>query len=825
MINTRIGAFFSFRRVIHLFLILVVVLSVVIAMAGCGKAKAKPKIRLMMWTYILPEQKAGQDAMDREFERRHPGVEVTRLAMSAGSVGNMDRQKLMTAIVGNAPPDIVNQDRFTIGDWASRDTFIPLNSFIERDKNAKYAVRKEDYYNACWSEALYKGKVYAIPNSTDVRLLWYNKTIFREAGLVDKNGEPTPPKTWEDLFAYAKKLTKYKGDTFERIGFIPNFGNCWLYLYAWENSSGPEDEFMSPDGRKCTLNNPHAVESLQFMVDMYDAFKGVEKITQFQSTFQPNELDPFLTGRVAMKIDVDGAMVNVARYNPDLDFGVAPAPVPRDRLLHKGRFKNVPTFLTWSGGFSYAIPTGARHKELSWEYIKWMTSVEANIIQAKAQKAYNEANDRPYVPYMHANMKVNEALFKQFAPAQKKFRDGLRTGIDMMKFSKFRPVTFVGQKLWDEHVKAFDYATRHVGGITAKQAMDKGAYETQKDLNKILNRERNPLINMGLIYTLLALALLTMVLILVIKARQSGPVGSLMRGEALAGYLFASPWIIGFLVFTIGPVIASIIFSFCDYDVLHSPRWVGLQNYHEWFTDDWVRLSKAFVNVAFLSAIGIPLGIITGLGIALLLNTKVKGMSWYRTIYYLPSIVPAVAGAFLWMVIMNPEYGLLNGIWRATLTSWFGLPAPGWFASEAWAKPALIVWGLWGAGGGMILWLAGLQGIPQQLYEAAELDGANVFQKFRAVTLPMLSPYMFFNLIMGTIGALQMFDQVYLATGGGPADATMVPVLLLFNNGFSYFKMGYASALAWVIFAIILILALTQIKLAPRWVHYESEKK
>jgi ABC-type sugar transport system permease subunit len=298
-----------------------------------------------------------------------------------------------------------------------------------------------------------------------------------------------------------------------------------------------------------------------------------------------------------------------------------------------------------------------------------------------------------------------------------------------------------------------------------------------------------------------------------------------MRSEALAGYLFASPWIIGFLVFTIGPIIASIVFSFCDYDVLHQPRWVGVQNYHEWLTDDWARLSKAFVNVAFLAGIGIPLGIMTGLGIAMLLNTKVKGMSWYRTFYYLPSIVPAVAGAYLWMWIMNPQYGLLNGLWSATLTAWFHLAPPGWLTTEAWAKPGLIIWGLWGAGGGMILWLAGLQGIPQQLYEAAELDGANAWQKFRAVTLPMLSPYMFFNLIMGTIGALQMFDQVYLATGGGPVDATMVPVLLLFNNGFNYFKMGYASALAWIIFAIILSLALVQIKLAPRWVHYEAEKK
>ncbi|MDO8682369.1 MAG: extracellular solute-binding protein [Armatimonadota bacterium] len=823
MRKTHIGVLHLRQRKLHSLLIIAVIILAVFALVGCQK-KSKPKvIRLMVWTYIRPEAQAGDDAMDKEFERRHPGVKIRRLAMGAGQ---MSPQKLMTAIVGKVPPDIVNQDRFTIGDWASRGTFIPLNKLIERDKNDKFAIRKEDYYSACWNEAIYKGKVYGVPNSTDVRLLMYNKELFREAGLVDANGEIKPPRTWDELLDYAKKLTKYKKDgSFERIGFIPNFGNCWLYLYAWQNNSSPLDEFMSPDGRRCTLNNPHAIEALEYMVKVYDSFKGVEEISQFQSTFQPNELDPFLTGKVAMKIDVDAAMVNCARFNPDLDLGVAPAPVPRERLLHKGRFKNEDTFVTWSGGFSYAIPRGTRTVDLSWEYIKWMCSVEANEIMAKAQKEYNENNDRPYLPYMHANRKVNEDLYAKFAPKQKKFRDGMRIAMEMMNNSRFRPVTFVGQMLWDEHVLAFDKATRHVGGITPKQAMDEGTYKVQKELNKVYNRNKNPLINMTLLFGVLGLILLAMVFILVIKARQSGPVGKLMRGEALAGYLFASPWIIGFLVFTIGPIVASIIFSFCDYDVLHQARWVGLQNYREWLTDDWARLSKSFVNVAFLSAIGIPLGILTGLSIAMLLNAKIKGMSWYRTVYYLPSIVPAVAAAFLWMWIMNPKFGLLNGAWNATLTTWFGLKAPGWFASELWAKPALIVWGLWGAGGGMILWLAGLQGIPQQLYEAAEIDGANKWQKFRAVTLPMLSPYMFFNLIMGTIGALQMFDQVYLATGGGPADATIVPVLLLFNNGFTYFKMGYASALAWIIFAIILTLALIQIKIAPRWVHYESEKK
>ncbi|MEI6914808.1 MAG: sugar ABC transporter permease [Armatimonadota bacterium] len=252
---------------------------------------------------------------------------------------------------------------------------------------------------------------------------------------------------------------------------------------------------------------------------------------------------------------------------------------------------------------------------------------------------------------------------------------------------------------------------------------------------------------------------------------------------------------------------------------------MGLLNFRLLFTLDWPILRTTLLNAGYLAMFGIPLGICTGLGIAMLLNASVKGMHYYRTIYYLPSIVPIVASSLLWIWILNPDAGLLNAGWRALLTSWSGLQPPNWLASEQWAKPALIVMGLWGAGGGMILWLAGLQGVPQHLYEAATLDGASSLQQFRHVTLPMLSPYIFFNLIMGTIGALQTFENVYIMTNGGPLDATRVPVLYLFDNAFRYFNMGYASAIAWVMFAIVLCLTLIQLKMAPRWVHYEAEKK
>lgn len=859
---------------LRLWLIVLVCAVVLAAFALIARrtGAANTPVKLVVWGLQPSEEAAGLRAKVAEFERRE-GVRVSVLSMGAG---NMNPQKLMTAIVGRKPPDVINQDRFTIGDWASRDTFRPLDDLIARDikRGAPHAIRKEDYYPACWAEANYKGRVFAIPNSTDDRILFYNRRLFREVGL-DPN---RPPTTWDELLEYAKRLTAFNPDgSFKRAGFIPNYGNSWLYLYSWANGG----EFMDASGRKCTMDNPYSVEALKFMVSVYDALQGAERLDSFQSSFQPYELDPFLTGMVAMKIDVNGAMDAIARYNPDLDFGVAPAPVPRARLEMRGRFSNQPPllpgldglsygipsevmeriqakrkmpFLTWSGGFSYAIPRGVppERVELAWKFIKWMVSPEAELVGAKAQQEYNRSRGRAYVPTMSANMKANEAVFLKFASPQPKFRNAQRFCLDMMNYSRFRPVTFVGQRLWDEHVRAFDRAIHHA--MTPQRAMTEGTRIVQKELDKIFARSKYPVLGMAKAGAVIGLFLLALAAVVLIKARQGGPVGRLMRGEAIAGYLFAGPWILGFLIFTAGPIIASIVFSFCDYDVLHSPRYVGLLNYRELLTDDWRLLSKAIYNAGFLTAVGIPLGIITGLAIAMLLNSKIWGMSSYRTAYYLPAVVPVVASAVLWIWVLNPEMGIVNTIWRATLTRWFGWSAPGWIAqpteffglvSWLWehtlsrigialpsflsqphgylgAKSALITMGLWGAGGGMILWLAGLQGVPQHLYEAAEIDGASAWGKFRNVTLPMLTPYLFFNLIMGIIGALQTFDTVYIMTAGGPLESTLVPVLYLFNNAFTYFKMGYASALAWVLFVIILVLTVLQLKLAPRWVHYEQ---
>jgi ABC-type sugar transport system permease subunit/ABC-type glycerol-3-phosphate transport system substrate-binding protein len=777
------------------------------------------KTKLIVWGLQSGKETAGLDAQVLEFEKRNRDIDVSLLSMGAGA---MNPQKLMTAIVGGVPPDVINQDRFTIGDWASRDTFMPLDEFLARDKNDPNGIHAKDYYSAAWQEAEYKGRVYAIPSGIDDRMLFYNRKVLREAGFS------APPQTWEELLSMAKKMTKRRANgTYERIGFIPNYGNSWLYLYAWQNGG----EFMSKDGRTCTLNDKPNVQALEYMTKVYDELGGYSNVSIFQSGFQGEEQDPFFTGKIGMVINGNWVLNGIARFAPSLDFGVAPAPVPAARLKGEGRFKGQPKFLTWSGGFSLAIPRGARNTEQAWRFIKWMNSLEAALIGAAAQKRYNESKGRPFVFNFTANQRINEELLKLFPPKGERLFQAQKAFIDMLPNGKFRPVTFVGQSLWDAHVRAFEQAAQHAKSPQA--AMDEQTHLVQQELDKAFAREKLPLFPKTPAYVI-GIVLLCLVTFGLYNVKKQVGNSRMAKSEAIAGYLMAAPWIFGFCLLTAGPIIASLMLAFADYDVLHAPRYAGFSNFQTLFTDDRELLGKAFYNAAYLSAIGIPLGMATGLSIAMLLNMKVRGMAWYRTAFYIPSIVPAIASAVLWGWILagDPNKGLLNALLQGIqgfLPERLHFELPGWFSVAEWAKPGLIVQGLWGAGGGMILWLAGLQGVPQTLYEAAQIDGARAWKQFRHVTLPLLSPYIFFQLIMGTIGALQEFDRVYVLGGGtgtgGPLDSLLVPVLYLFNNAFRYFKMGYASSIAWVIFVVILALTLIQLWAQKYWVHYEGEKR
>jgi ABC-type sugar transport system permease subunit len=302
------------------------------------------------------------------------------------------------------------------------------------------------------------------------------------------------------------------------------------------------------------------------------------------------------------------------------------------------------------------------------------------------------------------------------------------------------------------------------------------------------------------------------------------------RAEARAGYAFISPWLIGGLVFLLIPMLFSLVLSFSSWNMLEPAQFVGLGNFQTMAQDGqfWKSLNVTLLYTLF----SVPLGILGALALALLLNTKIRGLGVFRTLYYLPAVASTVAASLIWMRLFNPENGLLNGILAALhlnpLMHALGLTDPtkgyvDWLGSEKTALASLVIMSVWGIGGSMVIFLAGLQGIPQSYYDAAAVDGATVWHKFRHVTLPLLTPTIFFTLIIGVIGSFQVFTQGFVMTQGGPNNATLFYVLYLYENAFQFLKMGYASALAWVLFLIILAFTALQMKMS-NWVHYEGSE-
>jgi multiple sugar transport system permease protein len=292
--------------------------------------------------------------------------------------------------------------------------------------------------------------------------------------------------------------------------------------------------------------------------------------------------------------------------------------------------------------------------------------------------------------------------------------------------------------------------------------------------------------------------------------------GAMRRREARAGLLFVLPWLLSLLIFTTYPVLATFYLSLTDYNVVQPPTWVGLHNYRTMLTADpafWTSV----VNTAYYTLLAVPLGLVGSLGLALLLNLRVRGLGIYRTLIYLPALAPPVASTIIFMGLFDPDGGPINAVLQQV-----GLPALGWLNDPTWSKPALVILSLWGLGAGALIFLAGLQDIPQALLDAAAIDGAGAWQRFRSVTLPLLTPVILFNLVIGIISSFQVFTPALIIGGttGKPLESTLMLMVHIYRNAFRYFAMGYASALAVVLFLAVLMVTLAIFGSARAWVYY-----
>lgn len=297
---------------------------------------------------------------------------------------------------------------------------------------------------------------------------------------------------------------------------------------------------------------------------------------------------------------------------------------------------------------------------------------------------------------------------------------------------------------------------------------------------------------------------------------------TMRRKESIYGYLFVLPWIIGFLAFTAGPLVFSFMASFTNYNITSQMDFIGVENYQGLFTADnlfWTSLWNTLYFVAF----SVPLTTIGAILLSALLNQDIPGIRFFRTLYYLPAVLSGVGVYLLWMQLLDPGTGMVN-----LILGWFNIDGPNWLFDPEWTKPSLILMKMWSVGGSMLLYLASMQGVSKSLYEAAEIDGANTWKQFRHITLPMITPVIFFDVVTSLIGGFQIFQEAYVMSSngeGGPANSLLFYNLYMWRQAFENFNMGYAMAMSWILFVIVFVLTLINLKLAPRWVHYEGEEK
>jgi multiple sugar transport system permease protein len=737
--------------------------------------------QVVFWFGASHDEKIAIDGMVARFNATHPGIHVRGMLMPAQQI----QQKMLLSVAGGVPPDVVRFYTDLGGELMARKGLERVDQLAVRD-----GVDLRLFYPVSVRQNLYGGRLYGMPWVLSPMALLYNKRLFREAGL-DPNH---PPRTWSELEHDAERLTKKDANgNLTQLGFadVNSFRE-----FLWQSGG----DLLTPDGRHPAFQSPIGAAVLTHWVGVQDRLAGnFDALTAFSSQFSGAASDAFGMQKVAMRLDSPFRIPDLRRYFPKLDYGVTAVPTSRDHVIEVV-------------GNSLVIPRGSKHKEAAWQFIKFATT-KAELLQVCASSGrlpalIAAANDPSY---------TTDPLLGPF--------------VRELPYGRSIPVVPGYMEMQDAIDRQVELAFKHKK--TAESALQAAAADSERILSRSnedvtglpVVRWSRVLIGLGAI---LFVALVTVGTIVARATRHS----KRERREALEFYGFLAPWLFGFLLLTFGAVGASLALSFSKWDVLTPGRWVGIRNYTDLFTHD-PRFIKSLENTAVYTVMAVPTAVVAGLLMAMLLNLRLAGIRIFRTLFYLPVVVSGVATALLWRELFNPTTGLLNKILTLHVRPAFGhgfhwaplvMNPPGWLTDPVWSKPALVIMAVWGVGGAMLIYLAGLQGIPAQLYEAAELDGARGWKRFRHVTLPLLTPVIFYQLVMGIIGSFQVFTQAFVMTNGtgAPEDSLLFYVLYLFNNAFQWLKIGYASAMAWVLFVIVLLITLVNFVMAKRWVYYEG---
>jgi multiple sugar transport system permease protein len=779
-----------------------------LALLACLAGADPIQLRFVCWDgdASMPAIRNAAEA----FERAHPNIRVKVESVTANY-----QEKLLAQYAAGVAPDVAMMDPGNFQKYSRRNAMLPLNDFI---KKSNYDIGA--YYPNLVAAHSLDGKLYVLPRDiAPISVVYYNKRLFDEAGV------PYPDGTWtwdfqerpelreKDFLWVMHRLTKVTNGRHVQWGYAPGWQDLLWQMCALSSGARWADDYKVPT--KLRYDDPGVMRAIQFTADLTLKQKWVPTPTEISSVLQSNARQIFTQQKVAMYQsgiwDVPEMRRELQKGKPgffEWDIAIAPA--------YKDGTRAFPT-----GGSGYGIMASTKHPWEAWLLCSWMAGapgMEELASTGLAQPAIMKlAQSSPWIPgpdtpedqrYPRNRIITHQSVPNVvFGPLGSEWGDASSIA------------TRVLSRVWD-------------GSAQAKDVLPASNRQAQERMDYLLGMGNLPTYNWTY-GALLGAGVLALLAFWVYAPERKIRRTPRQKRENRIAYLFVLPWILGLLLFTAGPMILSLLMSFSDWDIIQPAKWRGLGNYEEAFNFDprfWPSLKVTLIY----TLVAVPLGLVGSLALALLLNVKVKGMPLWRTCYYLPSVASGVAASLIWKRVFMPNGGLLNA-------AIYGVDGKGnflgladalrplatvdgqvnWLGSESLALPALILMSLWGVGGGMILLLAGLQNVPQYLYEAAVLDGASPWRRFRAVTIPMISPALFFSLVTGFIGSFQTFTQALLMTDGGPNDSTLFFAYHLWRSGFLSLRMGYASALAWVLFFVIMMFTVLQLKMS-KWVYYEG---
>jgi multiple sugar transport system permease protein len=747
------------------------------------------QITILHWGSAEEEQIV-QTLCDR-YTAAHPDVSIQRINAS-----DMP-SKLKTMMAAGTPPDLFYLPPELLPEMATLKLIRPVDDYVQKDVAAGRDQYLKDYYPILLDAFRYDtvsgrtgtGSLYALPKDFTTAGFYVNKDLFDAAGVPIPYGGWT----WDEFEADMKKITALNGrPEFASRKIYGGDFEIWpatLHALLWTFGG----DFFGKTFRDVTLDSPRSQQALAMIVRT-----RLKDHTVYNATGIAKDAgEEFMIGDIGCTGPLGRWKVPVFRDITKFKWDIVPIP-----YLTKAD-QTSPVFLT-----GWAMASAAKDPDTCFDLMKYLCGPEGAALQSRLGLAIpplqSIANgpdflDPPNIPHIH------HQIF-----------------LDAIRYARIEQLP--REPEWTRIVADLITRSIQLGQVSTLDNAHEIRDAWLKELDSPLRRQEWKPMNWPSVISVAAAVFVTIVFVLWLRARRE-KLGPLDRAQERSGFLFIAPWLLGFLCLTLGPMVVSLLLSFTKWTgmtPMADAQAVGLANYKQLLTN-----SPAFITslrvTAYYVLLGVPVGQITALLVALLMNNSVRFIGTFRTIFFVPSVVSGVALAVLWRQIFNNDYGPLNQMLRP-ITHIFGLNPPDWLGRDAniFAIPAFVIMGLWGVGSGMIIYLAGLKGISASLYEAARIDGAGPLRRLWNVTLPMLSPLLFYNLVMGMIGSFQMFTQAYIMQG--PNNSTLTYVLELYRQAFEYHNMGYASALAWVLFVIILAFTIIVFRGSKNLVYYEGLK-